>query len=57
MKVVCDTDLEYSLQLLVHEKFSGRQAVPQVCRSGLVDELISELNHLKHEFHGTTSGK
>lgn len=56
MKVVCDTDVEYSLQQLVHEKFFGQQVAPQLCRSALVDEMIAELTHLKHEFQGTPSG-
>ena len=50
MKVMCETEEEYFLQQLVHQKLQGHNMPHPKCKATILIELASELRHLKEEY-------
>ena len=54
MKVMCETEEEYFLQQLVHQKLQGHNMPHPKCKATILIELASELRHLKEEYSSQT---
>ncbi len=55
MKVMCETEEEYFLQHLVHQKLQGYNMPHPKCKATVLIELASELRSLKEE-HSSKQG-
>ena len=53
MKVMCETEQEYFLQHLVHQKMQGLNLPYAKCRGTVLIELAAELRHVKDEMLAT----
>lgn len=54
MKVVCETEQEYYLQQLVHQKLRGCSMPDPKSRSGVLVDLVAELKQEKDKLLITT---
>ena len=50
MKVACETEEEYYLQLMISQKLKGNNLPPPRCNGTILQELSAELNQLREEF-------
>ena len=53
MKVMCETEQEYFLQHLVHQKMQGLNLPHPKCRGTVLIELAAELRQAKEELIAT----
>ena len=53
MKVMCETEQEYFLQHLVHQKLQGVNLPHTKCRGTVMIELAAELRQAKEELVAT----
>ena len=49
MKVMCETEQEYYLQHMVHQKLQGHNMPHPSCKGTTLIELATELRHIKEE--------
>ena len=57
MKVMCETEAEYFLQHLVHQKLQGHSMPHPKCKGSILIELAAELRVLKDELFLSTAGE
>lgn len=57
MKVRCETEQEYFLQHMVHQKMHGFNMPHPKCKGTILIELATELRHLKEELVSPPLGK